>query len=92
MCLDYFFLSDEHNNLRPAIVMRHRDTRMIFSYLIPNKGVDIEWTAERLANGVRKLGYEETILKRDPEEAIKPLFANICNVGRQNHHRSCSAG
>ena len=66
---DYAFMgsSDEDENLA-ILVVQDRRTRLVFSHVVPRKGVAHDHSATQLLADLR-LGYNEVILKCDGEPA-----------------------
>ena len=52
--------------------MRGRETRTTFSYLLPSRGADFEWTTQKLREDIRDAGFKDIplIFKGDQEKAI----------------------
>ena len=60
--------SDEDENLA-ILVVKDRRTRLMFSHVVPRKGVVHDHSATQLLADLRLLGYNEVILKCDGEPA-----------------------
>ena len=54
---DYFFINHKgESNTQPCAVMRERETKMIFAYLVPGKGADNEWVAMAMRGHIKQMG------------------------------------
>ena len=85
--LDYAFMgsSDEDENLA-ILVVKGRRTRMVFSRVVPRKGVVHDQSATQLLADLQLLGYSEVILKCDGEPALKAVQEKV------NRHFEGTAG
>ena len=75
---DFFFLgSDEADGTVPAVAMRDYVTKALFAYVVPQKGVELEWAAQQIANDIDKMGYDRVILRCDQEPAMKAFVEKV---------------
>ena len=67
---DYAFMGAEGEDETMAIqIARDRRTKMVFAHVVPRKGMTHEHGAEEMLEDLKKLGYDEVILKCDGEPA-----------------------
>ncbi len=82
VALDFFFMgSDDLEGTLPGLVIKDRETRMLFSYLIPGRGSDLSWVAEQVATDIKKLGHAKTVIRTDNEQAMIALVRRISAHG-----------
>ena len=95
---DYAFLSGSaeagHASESPVLVLKCRDTKMIFSRLLPSKGLSHPYNAKAAAECLKQLGWRSIIIKTDGEPAIKALMtAAVAEAGIETFApESSSAG
>ena len=79
--LDYCFMGSAESDGKALtiLVARERDTRMTCATVVPKKGANDGFVAERVRAFVKELGYEfaTIILKSDQEPAIVSLIEDI---------------
>ena len=68
--------SDEDENLA-ILAVKDRRTRMVFSHVVPRKGVVHDHSATQLPSDLKLLGYSEVILKCDGEPALKAVQEEV---------------
>ena len=75
---DFTFMgsSDEDENLAILVVKDGR-TRMVFSRVVPRKGVFHDQSTTQLLADLKLLGYSEVILKCDGEPALKAVQEEV---------------
>ena len=78
IAFDHAFIrsSDEDENLA-ILVVKDRRTRLVFSHVVPRKGVVHDHSATQLLADLRLLGYNEVILKCDEEPALKAVQGEV---------------
>jgi len=78
---DYFLPRDgPEEPTITCVVSKHDKSKMIFSYVLPVKGVGGEWTVKRLEQDMRRMGdFGKVIVKFDSESAVKDLRKEVAN-------------
>ena len=72
--LDFFFIGDDMSEgTVPAVAMRDNKSKFLCGHMIPGKGMDMEWTAQRVTTDIDNLGYRRIVLRSDQELAILAL-------------------
>ena len=75
---DYCFLGwDKGEETLAVLVARDRRTQMIFSHVVPRKGMINNHASVELEKDIEKLGYNEIILKGDNEQALKSIQEEV---------------
>ena len=75
---DYCFMAGEGDEETVAIqVAKDRRTRMIFSHMVPRKGLVSMHGAEELIKDIAKLGHREVVLKSDNEPALRSVQEEV---------------
>ena len=89
MHLDLFFIGDDDSTVdkgengsafsHPCVVMKERETRLLFSYLLPGRGTDFEWPTKQLRSDVNAMGFKDlpVIFKGDQEKAITTFIEEL---------------
>ena len=71
---DTVITEDTQSKHSPVLVVRDRWTRMVFSHVLPYKGVQKGPVGSKcLLNDLRKLGYSKMIVRYDPEPALQAV-------------------
>ena len=87
---DFFFIGDEDftsakeesgktsQPSHPCVVMKERETRILFSYLLPGRGADFEWPTKQLRSDIETMGLKDlpVIFKGDQAKAI--TWSEVC--------------
>ena len=76
--LDFFFIGDDMSDgTVPAVAMRDNRSKFLCGHMIPGKGMDMEWTAQRVSTDIDNLGYRRISLRSDQEPAIIALLEKV---------------
>ena len=60
-----------------ALIIKDRDTKVIYAHLVEEKGVGDEWIVKRLIDDIESLGYTDVIIKGDGEPAIVQVMKEV---------------
>ena len=79
--LDYCFLGGREEEAQPVLVVKDRDTRMIMSFLVKEKGASDPYVVKRVMAFLGELGHvgNKIILKSDQESPIKAVVEKVAN-------------
>ena len=79
LSLDYAFLKNEAGgDSLTVIVMKDNLSKAVASHVVPVKGAELEWTAQRIAKDITRWGYRgRVILKSDQEPAIVAFLEQV---------------
>ena len=74
--MDYCFMGKVDEKAQPILVLKDRDTRMMCSILVKEKGAADEYTTKRIIAFTKELGYESAriTLKSDQESSVKAVI------------------
>ena len=74
--MDYCFMGKVDEKAQPILVIKDRDTRMMCSFLVKEKGAADEFVIKRIVAFIKELGYESTklIIKSDQESSVKAVI------------------
>ena len=77
--MDYCFLGKADEEAQPILVVRERDTRMMLSFLVREKGAADTYTVNRVLAFLKEIGHvgNKLIVKCDQESSIKALAEKI---------------
>ncbi len=82
--LDFFFLGDgdavgEEASTYPCVLMKERESKMCFAYMVPSRGMDQEWAVKQLAKDIEYMGIAEgpLMFKGDQEPAIETFINKL---------------
>ena len=76
--LDYAFLREANSEESLTIlVMKDRDSKMIFADAVEMKGRGLDGTVQRVVENLARLGHKKVILRSDQEPAIIDLIAGV---------------
>ena len=73
--MDYRFMGKVDEKAQPILVVKERDTRMMCSMLVGEKGTADEHVIKRIIAFIKELGYESAkiVLKSDQESSVKSV-------------------
>ena len=82
--MDYCFMGKVDEKAQPILVMKERDTRMMYSTLVGEKGTVDEHVIKRIITFIKELGYESAkiILKSDQESSVKSVIDAVIRARR----------
>ena len=81
-CLGYFFVNNSNEDLnQPVLAALDVDTHMRLGCLLPHRGANLGWPAQRVKDFIRDLGYGKVSIASDQEHAILALIDNIKGLG-----------
>ena len=79
--LAYAFLREtESDEAMIILVMKDRDSKMIFADAVEMKGRGLDGTVQRVVENLARLGHKKVILRSDQEPAIIDLIAGVIAV------------
>ena len=63
LSMDFFFLGDDGASEKvPGVVLKDGKSKSIFCYILPGRGLDLDWPAEQLVKDLGNLGYNTVTL------------------------------
>lgn len=77
----------------PCVLMKERETRMVFSYLLPGRGANFEWPMKPLRSDIEAMRLKDlpVIFKEDQEKAITTFINELKKeysmAGEERSHR-----
>ncbi|CAJ1336689.1 unnamed protein product, partial [Effrenium voratum] len=71
----------------PVLVVRDRDSKALFTHLVPSKGVEHYYPEQALCRDIEFLGYPSVVIKSDQEPAIKAVADAVKNAFAQSNVR-----
>ena len=79
--VDHCFMGKVDEKAQPIVVVKERDTRMMCSVLVGEKGVADEHVIKRI---IEELGYESTkiVLKSDQESSVNSVIDTVIRARR----------
>ena len=82
--MDYCFMGKVDEKAQPILVVKERDTRMMCSMLVGEKGAVDEHVIKRIIAFIKELGYESTkiVLKSDKESSVKSVIDAVIRARR----------
>ena len=82
--MDYCFMGKVDEKAQPILVMEERDTRMMCSMLVGEKGAVDEHVIKRIIAFIQELGYESAkiVLKSDRESSVKSVIDAVIRARR----------
>ena len=77
--MDYCFMGKADEKTQPVLVMKDRDTGMMCSMLVKEKGAADEYVIKRIIAFIKELGYESAklVLKSDQESSVKAVIDKV---------------
>ena len=82
--MDYCFMGKVDEKAQPILVVKERDTRMMCSMLVGEKGAVDEHVIKRIIAFIQELGYESAkiVLKSDQESSVKSVIDAVIRARR----------
>ena len=82
--MDYCFMGKVDEKAQPILVVKERDTRMMCSMLVGEKGTADEHVIKRIIAFIKELGYESAkiVLKSDQESSVKSVIDAVIRARR----------
>ena len=80
---DAFLRESESDETMAILVMKDRDTKMVFADVVEIKGRGLEGTVENVVRNIAWLGHKKVILCTDQEPAILDLINGIIEVRQE---------
>jgi len=75
--MDYHYMGAEgEGGAVPMLVIKDAHTKVIFDFVVPQKGVD-EYVVSRVIGALKSLGYYKVIIRSDQEVALQALVARV---------------
>ena len=77
--MDYCFLGGRSDEAQPVLVIRERDTKMLLSFLVREKGANDPYVIRRVMAFLTELGHtgNKVIIKTDQESPVRAVAAKI---------------
>ena len=82
--VDCCFMGKSEEKAQPILVVKKRDTRMMCSMLVGEKGMGDEHVIKRIIAFIEELGYElgKIVLKSDQESSVKSVIDAVIRARR----------
>ena len=82
--MDYCLMGKIDEKAQPILVVNERDTRMMCSMLVGEKGAVDEHAIKRIIAFIKELGYElaKIVLKSDQESSVKSVIDAVIRARR----------
>ena len=82
--MDYCFMGKVDEKAQPILVVKERDTRMMCSMLVGEKGAVDGHVIKRIIAFIKELGYKSAkiVLKSDQESSVKSVIDAVIRARR----------
>ena len=83
-CISTCSMGKVDEKAQPILVIKERDTRMMYSMLVGEKGAADEHVIKRIIAFIKELGYESAkiVLKSDQESSVKSVIDAVIRARR----------
>jgi hypothetical protein len=81
--VDYGFLREEgQEDSLTIMVVKDRETRATFTFMVPTKGAGWKYSVECLSTAIERFGHVKTVLMHDQEAALNDLCKEVAKQSK----------